>query len=49
MVFENQGQLSKDEQKKADFRQNMAYAYQNIKTLKGKVNISENNGVSQAL
>lgn len=35
-VFENQEQLSKDEQKKAGFIQKMAYAYQNIKTLKGK-------------
>ncbi|MDQ0878268.1 hypothetical protein QFZ77_006927 [Paenibacillus sp. V4I3] len=38
-VFENQEQLSKEEQKKADFIQNMAYAYQNIKTLKGKADI----------
>ncbi|KRF13586.1 sigma-E factor regulatory protein RseB domain-containing protein [Paenibacillus sp. Soil787] len=39
-VFENQEQLSKEEQKKADFIQKMAYAYQNIKTLKGIAEIN---------
>jgi hypothetical protein len=45
-VFENQEQLSKEEQKKADFIQKMAYAYQNIKTLKGKAEININALVS---
>lgn len=46
-VFENQEQLSKEEQKKAGFIQNMAYAYQNIKTLKGKVDIRYYTDVEQ--
>jgi hypothetical protein len=45
-VFDDQDQLPLDEKIKAEFIQKMAYAYQNIKTLKGKAENKNNNANS---